>query len=133
MADKVVDDSALAALLFGEPEGERIARRLVSASLFAPTLSPFEVANVRLTKVCRYPDIRDGLVASFSLLAHMTINTVDAAFDETLALAESAGLTVYDASYLWLAKAYRMGGPVVIDAKVDPDVSHHEAVDNAPQ
>ena len=31
-----------------------------------------------------------------------------------------------------LDEAHRMGGAVVIDAKVDPDASHHGAVDNAP-
>ncbi len=31
-----------------------------------------------------------------------------------------------------LEEAHKMGGPVVIDAKVDPDASHHEATDNEP-
>jgi acetolactate synthase-1/2/3 large subunit len=31
-----------------------------------------------------------------------------------------------------LAEAHKMGGPVVIDAKVDPDASHREASDHAP-
>ncbi len=31
-----------------------------------------------------------------------------------------------------LDEAHRMGGPVVIDVKVDPEAGHHEAVDNAP-
>jgi len=31
-----------------------------------------------------------------------------------------------------LEEAHGMGGPVVIDVKVDPEASHHEAVDNAP-
>ena len=31
-----------------------------------------------------------------------------------------------------LAEAHRLGGPVVIDVKVDPDASHHPAVDNDP-
>jgi len=31
-----------------------------------------------------------------------------------------------------LEEAHKMPGPVVIDVKVDPDASHHGAVDNAP-
>lgn len=31
-----------------------------------------------------------------------------------------------------IEEGHRLGGPVVIDAKVDPDASHHQAVDNAP-
>ena len=30
-----------------------------------------------------------------------------------------------------IEEGHRMGGPVVIDVKVDPEASHHEAVDNA--
>jgi acetolactate synthase I/II/III large subunit len=44
------------------------------------------------------------------------------------------GLTVTHADQIpdALAQAHRMGGPVVIDAKVDPDASHREASDHAP-
>jgi uncharacterized protein with PIN domain len=42
MAVKVVDASALAALLFGEPEAERLG----NARLAAPALLGFELANV---------------------------------------------------------------------------------------
>ena len=31
-----------------------------------------------------------------------------------------------------LEEAHSMGGPVVIDARVDVNASHHEAVDNEP-
>jgi uncharacterized protein with PIN domain len=43
---KVVDASALAALLFGEPEGEAVAAQLDGARLVAPCLLGFELANV---------------------------------------------------------------------------------------
>ncbi|WP_116134241.1 thiamine pyrophosphate-binding protein [Tropicimonas sp. IMCC34043] len=44
------------------------------------------------------------------------------------------GLTVFHPDEVKdaLDEAHRMGGPVVIDVKVDPEASHHEAVDNAP-
>jgi hypothetical protein len=45
-AVKVVDASALAALLFGEPEAEDVVRRLDGARLGAPGLLVFELANV---------------------------------------------------------------------------------------
>ena len=43
------------------------------------------------------------------------------------------GLTVHHQDEIGdaLNEAHRLGGPVVIDAKVDPNASHHEAVDNA--
>lgn len=44
------------------------------------------------------------------------------------------GLRVYHKDDIGeaLREAHRMGGPVVVDVKVDPEASHHEAVDNAP-
>jgi len=44
------------------------------------------------------------------------------------------GMTVYHPDEVRdaLEEAHRMGGPVVVDVKVDPEASHHEAVDNAP-
>ncbi|MFQ5954208.1 MAG: type II toxin-antitoxin system VapC family toxin [Kiloniellales bacterium] len=101
---KVVDASALGALLFGEPDGERIAARLEGTSLVAPSLLPFEVANVCLTKIRHHPDLRDGLVNAFGLLERMEIVEVEIDHAEALLLAEKAVLTVYDASYLWLAE-----------------------------
>jgi hypothetical protein len=69
MAVKVVDASAVAALLFGEPEADAIAGRLDDARLVAPGLLAFELANVCLVKMCRHPDERSGLWAAFRLRA----------------------------------------------------------------
>jgi len=63
MAVKVVDASALAALLFGEPEAEAVADRLEGSSLFAPTLLGYEIASVCLKKLRRDPIRRDVLLA----------------------------------------------------------------------
>jgi uncharacterized protein with PIN domain len=46
MAVRVVDASALAALLFGEPEAESSAIQLADSRLVAPSLLGFELANV---------------------------------------------------------------------------------------
>jgi predicted nucleic acid-binding protein len=40
---KVIDASALGALLFGEPDGAAVAERLRGVGLIAPALLPFEV------------------------------------------------------------------------------------------
>jgi predicted nucleic acid-binding protein len=105
MPIKVIDASALAAMLFGEPDCERIAERLEDTSLVAPTLLPFEVANVCLTKTRRHPEMRDALLSAFGLLERMDIDIVEIALGEALLLAEATALTVYDATYLWLAQA----------------------------
>jgi predicted nucleic acid-binding protein len=111
MAAKVVDASALGALLFGEPDGEAIAERLQEANLVAPALLPFEVANTCLKKMRRHPDQRDALMMAFGMLDQMEIGIGPVDHGEVLDLAERSGLTAYDASYLWLAR--RTGSELV--------------------
>jgi predicted nucleic acid-binding protein len=107
MAVKVVDASALGALLFGEPDGAAVAERLRGASLIAPALLPFEVANICLKKMRRHPDQRDVLMVAFGMLGQMEVGIVEVDHDEALVTAERSGLTAYDASYLWLARRTR--------------------------
>ena len=104
MSAKVIDASALAALLFGEPEGAAIAERLDGAGLIAPALLPFEIANTCAKKIRRQPDQREALLAAFGMLDRMEVGIVEVNHGEVLALAERARLTPYDASYLWLAR-----------------------------
>lgn len=104
MVVKVVDASALAALLFGEPEAEAIASRLDNARLVAPALQAFELANVCLIKARRHPEQRPGLIAAFRLRGRLGVGEVTVNHDSALELAASTGLTAYDASYLWLSR-----------------------------
>jgi predicted nucleic acid-binding protein len=118
MAVKVVDASALGALLFGEPDGAAVAQRLREASLVAPALLPFEVANICVKKMRRHPDQRDRLVVAYGMLHRMEVDAVEVDHGEVLGLAERSGLTAYDASYLWLAR--RMGSELVtLDRKLE--------------
>lgn len=102
---KVVDASALAALLFAEPEAETIAERLEGARLVAPSLLDFELANVCLTRIRRQPSQREALRTAFRLADRLRVETVAVDHTASLDLAEATGLTAYDASYLWLARA----------------------------
>jgi predicted nucleic acid-binding protein len=104
MNARVVDASALCALLFGEPDGPAVAERLRNGRLIAPALLPFEVASVCLKKMRRHPARRDALMIAFGMLDRMEIDVVEVDHGEALVLAERSGLTAYDASYLWLAR-----------------------------
>lgn len=55
---KVVDASALGALLFGEPHADAMAVRLANGTLAGPELLPFEVTNIALKKIRRHPHLR---------------------------------------------------------------------------
>jgi predicted nucleic acid-binding protein len=104
MAVKVIDASALAALVFQEENADQVDERLAAAVLVAPALLQFELTNVCRTKLRQYPDQRDVLLDQFSVHTAMTIETREIDHRETLELAEQFGLTSYDASYLRLAR-----------------------------
>ena len=104
MAVKVVDASALAALLFGEAEAEGIAERLGNARLVGPALLAFELANVCLLKCRRHPQQEPALREAFRLRSRLGIEEVAVDHQGAIDLAVDTGLTAYDASYLWLSR-----------------------------
>ena len=105
MTDKVVDASAAVALLFNELAREEIVSRLRDATLHAPGLIGFEVANACLKKIRAAPAERQALLEAFSLLNALSISLETVDLDAAIVLAERTKLTLYDASYLWLARA----------------------------
>ncbi len=118
---RVVDASALAAVLFGEPEGGEVGERLGGRLLVAPALLRFELANVCWQKIQRHLGQREALLAAHALAEDLEILEVDVEFVEVVDLAEKEGLTAYDASYLALARAldlvtldrwYRISSPL---------------------
>jgi predicted nucleic acid-binding protein len=98
----VIDASALAAIVFGEPAGraiaETISRQVWSVST---SLLEFEVRNVGLVKARRgeltFEDVERALRGAVFPPARLF--DTNAAF----ALARDHGLTYYDAAYLQLA------------------------------
>jgi predicted nucleic acid-binding protein len=106
MAVKVVDASALAAILFDEPEGEHVAEQLRGGRIKAPALLEFELANVRLLKSKRHPEDRQTLVQAFGPRRESDVEYVAVDCDAGLRLGLEVGLTPYDASYLWLARTF---------------------------
>jgi len=100
----VVDASAVAAVLFNEPAAEQVVDRLAGSRLVGTTLMPYEVANVCVSKIARYPEQKEVLLDAFSMLDTIGIDLVSAPSDHIVRLACEVGLTAYDASYLWLAR-----------------------------
>lgn len=101
---KVVDASALAALLFGESEAEAVADRLEGHSLAAPSLLRYEIGNVCLKKIDRSPSKHGALLKALALMETMDIREVGVPVEEIVPLARRERLTVYDAAYLWLSR-----------------------------
>lgn len=107
----IVDASALAALLFGEPDAPSVSAALEGHALAAPTLLRYELASVYLKKVRRYAALRSALTAMLRTYPLLAIDEVQPAADDIARLAEDTESTAYDAAYLWLAR--RLGAPIV--------------------
>lgn len=103
MAVKVIDASAFAAILFGEPEAREVGKRLGGSRLVAPALLPFEVASVCLKKIRRHPETRQQTLDAYARWERVGVEEVEVPLAEVVMLAEQTNLTCYDAAYLWLA------------------------------
>lgn len=103
MSAEVVDASALAALLFGEPQADLVAEVLAGAELVAPSLLRYELASVCDKKRRLYPAQQDQLLAALALYPRLGVAEVEVPATEMVSLARDAGVTAYDAAYLWVA------------------------------
>jgi predicted nucleic acid-binding protein len=105
MTRVVVDASALAALVFQEPRGDAIRQMLDGATVYAPSLLRFELANTAWKKIKRQPADASKILAALAVVlddrSGLIWQDVDAA--DAVLLAQATGTTAYDASYLWLA------------------------------
>jgi predicted nucleic acid-binding protein len=107
----VVDASAIVALLFNEPEANRVAALIDGQKLATSSIFSFELANVCLMKSRRQPALREAFLAAYALHPGLAIEEYPVEHAEVLALAEAKRLTHDDASYLWLAR--RLDAPLI--------------------
>jgi predicted nucleic acid-binding protein len=103
---KVLDASALVAVVFAEPGAEATARQLDGARLIAPFLIDIEVINICLVKLRRNLIRREVLPDILRLRAALRIELFDVDASEVLTLADATGLTSYDGCYLHLARKH---------------------------
>jgi predicted nucleic acid-binding protein len=116
MSVTVVDASAVAAVLFDEPEAGPVIAG-ASGALLAPGLLRYELANV-----CELKLRKDPKQAKLTLQRYRLVSSLDIEFAEpdwaTLPLlARQWDLTAYDAAYLQLALK-RKAPLVTLDARL---------------
>jgi predicted nucleic acid-binding protein len=102
---KVVDSSAIAAVLFNEPELGAVQAILRGAKMIAPPLLIYELGNVCRTKCRQRPAERDVLASGLALLPSLGVQQVDIDPQAVLSTALEERLSFYDASYLWLSRS----------------------------
>lgn len=111
MPVKVVDASALGALVFGEPGAETVAKQLSRSALVAPQLLWFELASIAFKKTVKHAGLEGHIREAFRMASRLAIEILSVDHLEVIDLAAQARLTTYDASYLWLAR--KTGGELV--------------------
>ena len=101
----VVDASAVAAILFGESSADSVVKQLGADALAAPSLLPYELANVAAHKMQRNELSLEA--ATIALRAYPSLQVVlyDTDLSEVVRIGLRARLTAYDATYLWLARS----------------------------
>ena len=104
MPVKVVDASALGALVFAEPDAGDVMNELSDAMLIAPSLIHYELASICLKKIHNHPSKTNELILAFQMAGRLAIETVAVNHVEVIELAKRTQLTTYDACYLWLVQ-----------------------------
>jgi predicted nucleic acid-binding protein len=98
----VADCSVLAAMLFGEPSQQLAIDMLVGRAVHAPTLLPYELANVAAKKL-RAGATQAEVSVALAGFGEQRIELHAAPADNVCALAATYALSAYDAAYLWVA------------------------------
>lgn len=107
MPVKVIDASALAAVMFDEPDSDGVISAIGRSSLVAPYLMEFEVASVCAKKIRAHPNQQSFLLAAFALMERLDIEVAPVDLSAVIELAQDTRVTVYDACYLWLARTLK--------------------------
>ncbi|MGE5346663.1 MAG: type II toxin-antitoxin system VapC family toxin [Acidithiobacillales bacterium] len=104
MSGRVPDASALGAIAFGEDRAAEARRALHGKELVAPPLLFFELANIAWKKASRDPEAVPAVLQGFIWARSLEIGIVDVDLMRVLEIALDMRSTVYDASYLWVAR-----------------------------
>jgi predicted nucleic acid-binding protein len=116
MSVTVIDASAIAAVLFDEPEAAPVVAG-IAGLLLAPSLLRYEMASVCAVKLRREPKSARPTLMRYRLLSGLDIEYVDPEWESLPLLARQWDISAYDAAYLQLA--LQRGAPLVtLDARL---------------
>lgn len=116
MTGTVVDASAIAAVLFDEPEAAPVMAT-VGKTLLAPSLLGYELASVCATKLQLHPTEARLTLSRYRLFAGLDITYSEPDWHSLPLLAQKWKLSAYDAAYLQLALA-RKAPLVTLDSRL---------------
>lgn len=108
---RVVDASFCAVIYFQEQRHREAERLTRGVDLFAPTLLNYEMASAATKKIAENPRLRETVVGRLETFLHSGINRLEVDYLAVVGVVEDTGLTLYDASYFYLARV--MGLPLL--------------------
>lgn len=118
MDASVIDASALAAIVFNEPDADRVTAVTADRTLLSSSLLAFELASICRKKTLAVPENRVRYLDAFAGVEDLSIRYTDTNPADVIALALDLRITTYDAFYLHLA--LETGAPLVT---VDRDLA----------
>lgn len=102
---RIVDASAIGAVLLVEEEATWVNEQGDGVELAAPSILPFEVGNICWKRLRRSASEATSILAIWAAWnASLPVRLMEPDPVQTLRLAHETGLTFYDASYLRLAQ-----------------------------
>lgn len=116
MSVTIIDASAVAAVLFDEPEAAPVIAS-ASGELAAPGLLRYEMSSICATKLQRDPRAAKLILQRYRLFAGLHIELVEPDWDALPLLARQWELSAYDAAYLQIA-LMRKAPLVTLDARL---------------
>jgi predicted nucleic acid-binding protein len=105
MTAKVVDASVMAAWCFREPRAAEALALLRECELHAPLLLAFELTSIARRKAIAYPEKAAFVTEALRTALALPIHWNDVDHIAVMHLALDAGLTTYDACYLYVARS----------------------------
>jgi predicted nucleic acid-binding protein len=115
---RVVDASAIGAVLFVEHEAAWVNEQTNGIDLLAPVILPFEIGNICWKKLRQSASDADRVMVLWTAWTEsLPVRLAQPNPVDTLRLAHETGLTFYDASYLRLAQE-RDADLISLDARL---------------
>jgi predicted nucleic acid-binding protein len=99
----VCDASALAAVIFGEPDSDHVLSLTRARRLFSPTLLRYELGQTALRKCSATPTDSERIETHLADSLRLPVQLLQPSWLAAFRLAKENGLTIHDASYLQLA------------------------------
>lgn len=125
----VIDASVLAACVFQESQSDSARLLMFNRLLHAPTVLPYELANIATRKARNQPELAAGLSEMLQEALELGIALMPAPAQIIYPLADRYRLSAYDAAYLWVAE--RLQAPLAtFDARLARAAQQHL---NSPQ